>query len=534
MQKKLLLILVLFKFSFASAQNNSSSQLVAFFESTNQFLSLYVEGGLVNYTLIKENETQLDDLVNQISSMNINKAAEEEQKAFFINAYNLLVMKGIVDEYPVNSPQSISGFFDANKFSIAGEQLTLNQIEKEKLNPKIDPRLHFVLVCGANGCPVIEPFAYRPNQLDAQLDLQTKKALNDRSFTRLIRAGKEVKLSQIFSWYKSDFTAKGVSVIDYVNQYRGSKIPSNFKVSHYEYDWSLNDDIRRVITSNQEGKSNLETFTPSALFNKGQFEVNLFNSIYYQNEVRDREGDELTLGESQSFFNSMLQFTTGITKSARFNIGLDLNFVTARYSNEKATGLNFFNDDEVTFRKTILSSIGPRIKFNPLKSVPRLSVQSTFLIPVAKDQEASVDEDENDAKFIFHDRYTWFTQLFYDQSIGEDFQVFLEADMLYRINRNSTNDKNFFRVPLSGFLSYFPNSKSTLFVFSQYSPRFETVANEVDSQFGLSQWFTQVGFGAKYQLTSKIGIELSYADFALSKNDGAGNNINFGLRYIYR
>jgi len=284
-------------------------------------------------------------------------------------------------------------------------------------------------------------------------------------------------------------------------------------------------------------KSNLQTFTPSALFGKGQYEINVFNSIYSQQAVRNKEGDEVRLGgQTQSFFNSMIQFTTGINQSGRINVGIDVNIAKTKYSNREESGLAVFNDKGEIFSKTVLSSIAPRIKFNPFESIPRLSVQSTFIIPIAKNQQTA---GPNSSFFIAHDRYSWFTQFFYDKSIGESFQLFLEADVLYRIkkkgaeNRNF-NKKNFVRTPLSGFLSYFPSSKSTIYVFSQYSPRFETVFNSVDSQFGLSQWFTQIGIGTKYQLTNKIGLELSYANFALSRNDGAGYNLNLGIKYIYR
>ena len=60
------------------------------------------------------------------------------------------------------------------------------------------------------------------------------------------------------------------------------------------------------------------------------------------------------------------------------------------------------------------------------------------------------------------------------------------------------------------------------------------VENAFDRQFGLSQWFTQAGLGVKYQITTSIGLELSYGNFLLSRNDGAGYNVNFGIRYIHR
>ena len=70
-------------------------------------------------------------------------------------------------------------------------------------------------------------------------------------------------------------------------------------------------------------------------------------------------------------------------------------------------------------------------------------------------------------------------------------------------------------------------------MFTQYAPRFENVGMEENSQFGLSQWFTQLGGGIKYQLIEQLSLELSYGNVILSRVDGNGYLMNFGLRYIH-
>ncbi|MBL4707679.1 MAG: DUF547 domain-containing protein [Flavobacteriales bacterium] len=507
---------------------SQDSRLSDFFQSTNAFLENNVSNGKVDYSSIQSNSKELTSITQLIAAQSLEKANEVEKKAFYINAYNLLVIESIVKKYPINSPKSISGFFDSKKHTVAGEQLTVNQIEKEKLNPVEDPRLHFVLVCAALSCPIIESRAYFPSTLDQQLAAQAKKAINNTSFIKVNNTVKEVELSKIFSWYKKDFTSDGKSLLEFVNSYRKNKISDTYKIKFYEYDWTLNDNQKSQILDDRAEVelSNLKTFTPSALYKKGQYEINVFNSIYSQQEIRDKSGETVKLGGTQSFFTSLIQFTTGINQSGRINFGVDVAIVKAKYSNQEESGLAVFNSEGETFARTVLSSIAPRIKFKPFKSIPRLSVQSSLSIPIAKGQQKE--------GFVAHDRYSWFTQVFYDKSFGENLQLFLETDFLYRIKYNEANSQNFFRIPLSAFLSYFPSSKSTIYVFSQYSPKFETVSNSVESTFGLSEWFTQVGIGAKYQLTQKFGIELSYADFALSRNSGAGYNLNFGIKYIYR
>jgi len=115
--------------------------------------------------------------------------------------------------------QSVTGFFDGRKVTVAGEQLTLTNMEKKHLlKPYNDARLHFVLVCGALGCPPITNFAYRPALLDQQLDQQTKLALNDPTFLKV--NGSKTQLSQIFKWYVNDFGGNKGAIIDFINQYK--------------------------------------------------------------------------------------------------------------------------------------------------------------------------------------------------------------------------------------------------------------------------------------------------------------------------
>ena len=121
---------------------------------------------------------------------------------------------------------------------MAGTRITLNDIENKKLRAKFnEPRFHFVLVCGALGCPPIIPKAYTPANLEKLLEKQTVQALNDPNFIQV--KGNKVAFSEIFKWYKEDFIKNG-SEIDFLNQYRKEKVSTDAKVTYYSYDWRLN------------------------------------------------------------------------------------------------------------------------------------------------------------------------------------------------------------------------------------------------------------------------------------------------------
>ena len=209
-----------------------------FFKSADQFFKDNVKDGKVAYSSIHSNQDQLNELVKMISVLSVSNANANTKQAFYINAYNVLVIKGIVDNYPIKSPLDQSGFFDKISYKVAGQSLTLNDIENKKLRAQFgDARFHFVLVCGAIGCPPLISKAYLPKTLNAQLQKQTEIALNNPNFIKVKK--NKVQLSEIFKWYKEDFVKKG-DEINYINTFRNDKIPTDAKLSYYPYNWSLN------------------------------------------------------------------------------------------------------------------------------------------------------------------------------------------------------------------------------------------------------------------------------------------------------
>ena len=236
--KNSILAVVIFFCAVGTVFSQSTSD---FFAETDAFLKSHVKDGTVDYKAIKENPNDLNALVEMAKGITVSKDDAEEYQAFWINGYNILVIKGIVENYPLKSPLDVKGFFDKKKCNIGGEDITLNDIENELLRKNFpnEPRFHFVLVCGGLGCPPIINEAYKPDMLDAQLQKQTKRALNDPEFIRVNK--NKAKISQIFEWYTGDFTQNGRTLVDFINVYRTEKLPENTKTSYYPYDWTLND-----------------------------------------------------------------------------------------------------------------------------------------------------------------------------------------------------------------------------------------------------------------------------------------------------
>ena len=236
MKNTVLIIVVLLGGFSAEAQN-----LDSFYAQANTFFSVNVSNGKVAYDFINENPETLNEVLKTAEGISVLKSDAKNYQAFWINAYNLSVIKGLIGNYPTKSPLDDKDFFDKTKYSLGGKKVTLNDIENKLLRAQFkDPRFHFVLVCGAIGCPPLISKAYIPNTLESQLQKQAKLALNGTYFIKVNTKKKRVEGSKILEWYKEDFTKNGMTEIDYINTIRTEKIPTDYKLSYFEYNWKIN------------------------------------------------------------------------------------------------------------------------------------------------------------------------------------------------------------------------------------------------------------------------------------------------------
>lgn len=220
--------------------NLTAQDVTAFFSKSDSFFKENVVNGKVKYAAIKSNPQALREILASAKDMSVSISDAATYQAFWINAYNLLVIDNIVKNYPLKSPLDVAGFFDKTKHEIGGKSITLNGIENNLLRAKFpkEARFHFVLVCAGLGCPPIINTAYSPKTLEKQLQEQTVLALNNPNFIKVSK--NKVQISQLFEWYRGDFEQKG-NTVDFINTYRKEQLPEKAKVSYYPYDWSLNE-----------------------------------------------------------------------------------------------------------------------------------------------------------------------------------------------------------------------------------------------------------------------------------------------------
>jgi hypothetical protein len=216
-------------------------------------LKSHVKDARVNYTALKARPQELDRFLDQVAAVGeseFKRWTEKQQIAFLINAYNAYTLRLILDHYPVKSIKDIGTLFkgpwDQPVVHLFGRTLTLNTVEHKMLRTDYnEPRIHFALVCAANGCPPLRGEAYVADRLDKQLKDQARQFLADAQKNRVDARGRTVYLSPIFKWYGEDFEKKSGGVLQFLKPYwpenEGATVATDdFKIRYTDYDWSLN------------------------------------------------------------------------------------------------------------------------------------------------------------------------------------------------------------------------------------------------------------------------------------------------------
>lgn len=208
------------------------------------------ENGLVDYENLKKNRVLLGTFVRQVEYADISKLSLDEQKTFWINAYNALTLKLIVDNYPLK----LGGIRTINwgrpwsiKIKVAGRELSLGDIEHEILRKwdPIDPRIHFAINCASIGCPKLPNKPFFPETLDQQLDFETRRFVNDKQKVRLNRVENVLYHSEIFNWFEEDFLVVAPNILEYIKKYindddKNYIEKNSVNLKKIDYDWGLN------------------------------------------------------------------------------------------------------------------------------------------------------------------------------------------------------------------------------------------------------------------------------------------------------
>ncbi|MEE9487542.1 MAG: DUF547 domain-containing protein [Candidatus Brocadiales bacterium] len=225
------------------------------YELYDRVLSDYVKDGDVDYLMLRESPEGLDKYLLWLAGTDPGKLeTSEERLAFWINAYNAFVLKGVLGTLPGRtedfsgySVKKTRGFFTRKKYVVDGRSYSLDDIENDVLRSIFkDPRVHFSIVCASESCPILQEKAFRGRDVQARLDETTRNFFTSKDRFRIDRENRIVYLSRIFRWYKEDFEGTEGSLYDFIAEYLESDEDrafikrGDFSIKYLDYDWGLN------------------------------------------------------------------------------------------------------------------------------------------------------------------------------------------------------------------------------------------------------------------------------------------------------
>jgi len=233
--------------SFASVAGGRSS--AAAFDA---LLGRHVRDGLVDYRSLKLDPDMPGclKLFEDVDPAQL--PGRSERLAFWINAYNLLAMKGVVDSYPVSSIREIGilgrlTFFRGLRFRAGRRECTLDTIMHKILRPEFhEARVHFAVVSASLGSPVLRSAAFHAEDLEDELEAAARSFILDPSRVRLDSRQGVLYLSPIFDWFGEDFDRAAGSRFEFIRRYlppsEGALLGEKSETIRYlEFDWRLND-----------------------------------------------------------------------------------------------------------------------------------------------------------------------------------------------------------------------------------------------------------------------------------------------------
>ena len=229
----------------------------------------YVRDGFVYYAALKIERRTIDEVIASLAArpQAFDVWSEPRRLAYWINGYNALVLRSVIDAYPIRgtsaefppkSVMQIPGMFTGRTHGIAGEQLTLQAIEEERIAPFDNPRAHLALGRGAVGSPRLRSETFREHELEAQLQAVVDDFATTPRHVTVDRPAEQVLVNALLGWQAERFaglagadsgtgrTALERGVVSLIGpalfpSERAFLAENTFRLAYHEFDWRLND-----------------------------------------------------------------------------------------------------------------------------------------------------------------------------------------------------------------------------------------------------------------------------------------------------
>jgi len=254
----------------SAAQQSATPSDVGMHAALDLVLDTYVREGLVYYRALRSERGRLDAYTSNLDVpvASFERWSRPEQAAFWLNAYNAIVLRTVINAYPIkgtssqypsNSIQHVAGAF-TRTHRIGGRLISLEAIEKQVLPTFDDPRMYFALGRGSLGGGRLRSEAFTAGRLEEQLAAVAAECVQRNECFRYDPASDRIEISPIFGWREAEFTrawpgdpdtfakrspielAVLQMVLPHVLPSEGRGLRRNtFSVAYSSYDWRLND-----------------------------------------------------------------------------------------------------------------------------------------------------------------------------------------------------------------------------------------------------------------------------------------------------
>jgi hypothetical protein len=239
----------------------------------DRILDTYVRNGKVYYRALRIERAALDRYVASldVAEAQVSGWPRAEQQAFWLNAYNALVLRTVIDHYPAptrsadfpdRSIRQIPGAFDGIRYRVGGRRLTLDDIERLMLDTFGDARMALAVGRGALGGGRLRSEAFRADRVEQQLAEAQVECATSVSCVRIDLARIVVEASPLIGWREEAFVTsfagapgaerwanrspieRAVAAMVYphvFNREQALLAENTFRLEYGEFDWRLND-----------------------------------------------------------------------------------------------------------------------------------------------------------------------------------------------------------------------------------------------------------------------------------------------------
>lgn len=193
----------------------------------------------------------LDGYIDALAGVPVRSLSQAEQLPFWVNLYNALTVRVVLEHYPVDSIRDIDispGFFAHGPWgkklvTVEGVKVSLDDIEHRILRPIWrDPRIHYAVNCASAGCPNLQAHAMSAENAEAFLNDAAVAFINHPRGSRI--EGGKLFVSSIYDWFEVDFGGSDSAVIAHLKEYAQGGLADALtgisRITDHSYDWRLN------------------------------------------------------------------------------------------------------------------------------------------------------------------------------------------------------------------------------------------------------------------------------------------------------